>query len=1241
MSNLLFLSCLLLGAAVAAEEVFVDDFTRDEVGPWESSTSPEYYRGGQGQGGLSLGTAEGVRGLRCVFGFGDPAKSEPIFITRHLKPATERLPIRKVRFRYRWEVDEPAGATRAPLDPAGGFKVRLRTSPTTFTDYDVPAPADGWPVGQWVDVELDTNLLGPRVRNIYNLIFAELSEPSRVIQLTFRLDDQDDLNARGALWLADIRFEIEHPAAEGAYRPMVSERQPGERFTVLNVVHHGDGFYDFEQAAQIVDPSAAVTTAPFRGLHFPIWEFPVSREKLLAFDGVILADVDPWVFTAEQLRHLADAVHSGVGLLVCGGPNSLTHARRQSPVLADLLPVTFEPGAKLVAANATPRVAGEHPLTAGLDAERLGTVGQVNALAPKPDATVLLTAGDHPLLVAGQAGRGRVLVLNTWAQPNSLADPRFMNNAHWPILAARLLAWLAGRALPEWPAAAPAVRRVRADWLYGLSAFAPGWPFGVVVRPSEGGGTITATLRAGGEPVWEEQRTAGGEPITLGGTLPELAAGPLELRVSAPGYEPAVLTGSVVDPFERADFYPIITYLPYSGGGHFSDGEKVEATVRDAYEHGFNTIALGGFGSNTTGSLHAELRGRAERIAYALGMASIQEYTRFTEYSREGRYSVSPFDPAFEAKLAERVAAGIEQCRYRPRLLSVKYVDEPFLGPNNLDDGPATRAAFERLTGLPYVERQALPDDPAARYAYGRFLSAYLEQDFAVGQRLKSAAGAPWDLLQTYCSPGYGAGRALDGFEDAYRWTRPADRFDFDVYPYFYPTSDRLRFVQANWCFAASRTIARALGKPWGFYIELDDRNYPYQINPAEASAECAFTAVAAGADYLNSFIHQTFATGSGARPERWARCGEALRAIRRLGPLLVRAKRQPARVAVLLAETHQLVHNGWKPPLYSLALLGQAAGDADVLHEAALEHPVPPELRAIYILGADALSREAFERLTAWVAAGGELLLDHLPTIDERGRPLPWPPMPADQRRVNLGDGHVTQLLEPLEPRLTRAVESGDDALWQQAVEELRTSLAQTLAGPSPVVTAQVLRNRLQTDVGVRTAGQSAMIIVVNHDPAPQEVEVELTDWPFRPAWVLDLVTGEELPGALTPDGKVILRQAIPGRWARLVGVYAARPTTLAIALGSESVRRGGPLAYRVTLHADGAPAAGVHLLSLTVRGPDGRVHSRLGGERSAVDGVCEVAGTVPLNIPPGDYTVRAETPFAGLVAEARVRIE
>ncbi|NCB64355.1 MAG: hypothetical protein EOM52_12305, partial [Clostridia bacterium] len=133
---------------------------------------------------------------------------------------------------------------------------------------------------------------------------------------------------------------------------------------------------------------------------------------------------------------------------------------------------------------------------------------------------------------------------------------------------------------------------------------------------------------------------------------------------------------------------------------------------------------------------------------------------------------------------------------------------------------------------------------------------------FRLGAEDKAAnARGSWQLLLTYMATGLGYQNPQKVVQDALDWSRYAGWVDFDIYPYFYPESQHLRMVQAAYGMSYMREVARARRVPWGFYVELDDRNWPFQQNPKEASAECAFTAVAHGADYLNTFIHRLAST--------------------------------------------------------------------------------------------------------------------------------------------------------------------------------------------------------------------------------------------------------------------------------------------------------------------------------------------------------------------------------------------
>ena len=146
---------VLLAVALpcAGEEMAVDDFEGDALAGWQVSGSPEYYKGGFGNKGLSVvpDAEAGSRVLRAAIRFADPDNSEPLFITKRYPDGPAIRSLARVRFRYK--------LTTTRLDPERPFVVRLRTSPTTFTDHVVAKHAD-LVENRWQDADLDLRVVG-------------------------------------------------------------------------------------------------------------------------------------------------------------------------------------------------------------------------------------------------------------------------------------------------------------------------------------------------------------------------------------------------------------------------------------------------------------------------------------------------------------------------------------------------------------------------------------------------------------------------------------------------------------------------------------------------------------------------------------------------------------------------------------------------------------------------------------------------------------------------------------------------------------------------------------------------------------------------------------------------------------------------------------------------------------------------------------------------------------------------
>jgi uncharacterized membrane protein len=166
--------------------------------------------------------------------------------------------------------------------------------------------------------------------------------------------------------------------------------------------------------------------------------FPLRRDELFAYRGIILGTIEASAFTPEQQRMLEDFIDvRGGGLLALGGPRSFSEGGWAGTPLSEALPVVLDrasrgpqyPPAELIVRPT--RVGATHPSTQITEKEADGTakwrdLPPVTSLNPirdtKPGATVLLSGADEKgreqvVLATQRYGRGKSLALpvqDTW-----------------------------------------------------------------------------------------------------------------------------------------------------------------------------------------------------------------------------------------------------------------------------------------------------------------------------------------------------------------------------------------------------------------------------------------------------------------------------------------------------------------------------------------------------------------------------------------------------------------------------------------------------------------------------------------------------------------------------------------------------------------------------------------------------------------------------------------------------------
>ncbi len=214
---------------------------------------------------------------------------------------------------------------------------------------------------------------------------------------------------------------------------------------------------------------AALRDSPFDLHYMPAHEaaekFPASLPALQAYEAVILSDIgsntillhpDVWLRSQtypNRLRLLKQWVLAGGGLAMIGGYFSFQgidgRARWRRTPVEDVLPVTclaFDDRVE-IPEGAIPVISRPaHPIVKGIGGPWPPVLG-VNEVSVRVDRPVELIAalpedeGGHPLLVAGEAGRGRAVAWTSDIGPHWLS-PRFCAWDGYKTLWIQMLSWL-------------------------------------------------------------------------------------------------------------------------------------------------------------------------------------------------------------------------------------------------------------------------------------------------------------------------------------------------------------------------------------------------------------------------------------------------------------------------------------------------------------------------------------------------------------------------------------------------------------------------------------------------------------------------------------------------------------------------------------------------------------------------------------------------------------------------------
>ncbi|HEX3655312.1 MAG TPA: hypothetical protein VHV55_05890 [Pirellulales bacterium] len=322
---------------------------------------------------------------------------------------------------------------------------------------------------------------------------------------TFRLKVSDNTSPQPIFWLivenanVDRRLRANEFAAAGKYqdfdlpfsitRPTLVSTPvrglPGDvegwadRVTITMLRRYGDrqqlrllGY----QTAKFTLPADASGVLLVRGVYHEFWHadeafkafgpqtssavfavqvgpalrgFPESLEALGRSRLVVLADVPAAALTVQQRAMLEAYVEGGGGLLVLGGPYVFGLGDwHTSEILAGLLPVVTEQHYDVVECDPPQRLEIAPAWKTGQAAgpATMPVVIFRHRLRLKPGAEVMVSAGGEPLIVAGKAGRGRVVaVLATPLGEVAGDETAWWDWPGWPGLLTHIGEWASGK----------------------------------------------------------------------------------------------------------------------------------------------------------------------------------------------------------------------------------------------------------------------------------------------------------------------------------------------------------------------------------------------------------------------------------------------------------------------------------------------------------------------------------------------------------------------------------------------------------------------------------------------------------------------------------------------------------------------------------------------------------------------------------------------------------------------------
>ena len=328
----------------------------------------------------------------------------------------------RLTYRVKSATPPPAGATLNMMAWPNGRKWTVNDA----VPLGELGPAAGWrTITREYDFGDDNGNFGIALHGGYDGLLID----SVTIAVVQPATEAQTLAARNAVHWAD---GVPLPPHNGL-RVWVGEGLYYEHFHLLEALRRLPG-------AQ-VDEAKHWVWRERRGFNGPQWGKPA---ELAAYDLVVLANIDLKTLSLEQRDWLRGYVQAGGAVWLLGGPYGFGRGYwQESDLLDPILPVRMHPFDLTNDPAPLAPVAGG--MLTGAWTGKPVTLWH-HQFTPKPGAAVQMRAGDDPVLVTWQAGKGRVAVLGVTplGEEPAGATP-WWNWPGWDGVMEKTCRWLVGR----------------------------------------------------------------------------------------------------------------------------------------------------------------------------------------------------------------------------------------------------------------------------------------------------------------------------------------------------------------------------------------------------------------------------------------------------------------------------------------------------------------------------------------------------------------------------------------------------------------------------------------------------------------------------------------------------------------------------------------------------------------------------------------------------------------------------